>query len=81
MWGSGFLLFYPCWIILSHIPIPALGKDKKKTAARRLRAGGTLIRDVIVMSKLRNHVASQLFRIILKSFFKFFFQYKLGIKW
>ena len=39
---SGFTLFYPCEIILSlsHIPVPALGKDKKTnsrtSAARRL---------------------------------------------
>ena len=26
---SGFPLFLPCEIILSHIPIPAPGKDKK----------------------------------------------------
>ena len=29
-----FRCFYPCEIFLSHIPLPALGKDKKLTAAR-----------------------------------------------
>ena len=29
-----FRCFYPCEIFLSHTPIPALGKDKKRTAAR-----------------------------------------------
>ena len=36
---------------LSHIPVPASGKDRKRTAARRSRAGRTSIRDVIVMLK------------------------------
>ena len=36
-------------LYLSHIPIPARGKDKKGTAARHLHAGCTSIRDVIVM--------------------------------
>ena len=36
---------------LSHIPIPARGEDKKRTAARRPHAGRTSIRDVIVMLK------------------------------
>ena len=29
-----FRWFYACEIILSHIPVPALGKDKNRTAAR-----------------------------------------------
>ena len=40
-----------CEIILSHIPVPARGKDKRQTAARRLHAGCTVICDVIVMFK------------------------------
>ena len=36
---------------LSHIPVPASGKDRKRTAARRSHAGRTSIRDVIVMLK------------------------------
>ena len=36
---------------LSHIPVPARGKNKERTAARRPRAGRTSIRDVIVMFK------------------------------
>ena len=43
--------FYPCEIILSHIPVPARGKDKKQTATRKLHADHTLIPDVIVMLK------------------------------
>ena len=46
-----FRCIYPCEITLSHIPAPALGKDKKTTAARRLHAGRTSIPDVIVMLK------------------------------
>ena len=38
-------------IILSHIPIPARGKDKKRTAARWPHAGRTSFRDVIIMLK------------------------------
>ena len=33
-----FRRFYPCEIILSHIRVPARGKDKKQTAARRPQA-------------------------------------------
>ena len=29
-----FRFFHPCEIFLSHTPIPALGKDKKRTVAR-----------------------------------------------
>ena len=36
---------------LSHKPVPARGKVKKRTAARRPHAGRTSIRDVIVMVK------------------------------
>ena len=38
-------------ISLSHVPIPAHGKDKKQTAARRSTAGRTSISDVIVLLK------------------------------
>ena len=34
---------------LSHTPVPALGKDKKRLAARRPHAGRTSFHDVIVM--------------------------------
>ena len=46
-----FCCFYPCEIILSHIPVPAREKGKNRTAARRQYAGRTLIRDVIKMLK------------------------------
>ena len=45
-----FRCFYLCEIILFHIPIPALGKDKQLTAAHRMHAGHISIRDVITMS-------------------------------
>ena len=57
---------------LSHIPIPARGKDKKWTAARRLQAGRTLIHDVIVMLKLLHHVPFQGIQDFLEVFFLFF---------
>ena len=58
-------------VILSHIPVPARGKDRNRTAARRLHAGRTSIRDVIVMLKLRHHVASQRIQDFLVIFFVF----------
>ena len=42
-----FRCFYPCEIFLSHILIPALGKDKKEQP----HAGPTSIPEVIVMLK------------------------------
>ena len=42
-----FRCFYSCEIILSHIPIPALRKDKNG----KPHAGGTSIRDVSVLLK------------------------------
>ena len=42
--GSGFPL-------LSNTPEPALGKVKKRMAARRPHVGRTSIRDVIIMLK------------------------------
>ena len=57
---------------LSHTPIPALGKDKKKrTAARRPHAGRTSIRDVIVMFKWRTMSHLSDFRIFWKLFHVF----------
>ena len=47
------------WILLSHIPVPALGKDKKRTATRGPHTGRMSFRDVIAMIKWRHHVASQ----------------------
>ena len=46
-----FRCFYPCEIFLSHTPIPALGKGKKRTAARHPHVGRMSILDVIVMLK------------------------------
>ena len=60
---SGFPLFYACEIFLSHIPVPALWKDK---------ASRTSIRDVIVMLKRRHHVTSQRIRDSLEVFLMFF---------
>ena len=73
---SGYPLFYPCEIILSHIPVPARVKDKKRTAARRPHAGRTSIRDVIVMLKLRHHVAYQRIQHFLEVFCMVF-QYQM----
>ena len=61
---------------LSHIPVPARGKDKKRTTARQLHAGHTSICDVIVMLKLCHHVVSQHILYFLEVFFMFF-QYKM----
>ena len=58
-----FHCFYPCVIFLSHLPVPARGKDKK-TATRWPRSGRTLIRDVNV---ILNDVTSD-YRIFLKPF-------------
>ena len=44
-----FRCFYPYEIILSQIPVPARGKEKKLTAARWPHAGHTSIHDIIVM--------------------------------
>ena len=60
---------------LSHTTVPALGKDKKRIAARRLHAGRTSIRDVIVMLKWRHHVPFQRIQDFLEVFFTFFFKY------
>ena len=58
-------------LVWENIPLPALGKDKKRTAARRQHASRTLIRDVVVV--LRHHVPSQRIRDFLEVFFMFFF--------
>ena len=71
-----FRCFYPYETILSHIPIPASGKDKNRTAVRQPHAGRMSICDVIVMLKLRHHVASQRIQDFLKASF-IFFQYKM----
>ena len=55
-------------LYLSHIPVPARGKDKKKRTA----TGRTPIRDVIVMLKLRHHVSFQRFHDFLEALFMFF---------
>ena len=54
---------------LSHIPVPALGNDKKRTAARRSHDGCTSFHDVIAMIKWRHHDASQRIQDFLEVFF------------
>ena len=58
---------------LSHIPVPARGKDKKLTAARRSTSacGRTSIRDVIVMLKLCHHVPYRHIQDFPEDFFMF----------
>ena len=73
---SDFRCFYPCKIILSHIPVPARGKDKKRTATRQPHAFRTSICDVIVGLKLSHPVASQRIQDFLDVFF-IFFKYKM----
>ena len=58
--------FYPCEIFLSHIPLPALGKEKKNEQ-QRPQAGCMSICDAIVMLKC-HHVASQRIRDFLEAF-------------
>ena len=55
-------------ILLSHITVPARGKDKSE----QLHAGGTSIYNVIVMIKRSHHVNSQ----HIQDFLEAFFQYK-----
>ena len=64
-----FHCFQWCEIILSHIPVPARGKDKNE----QQQVGCTSIRD-IVMLKWRHHVTSQRIQDFL---FFMFFQYKM----
>ena len=52
-------------------PYQPVEKIKKRTAARRPHAGRTSIRDVIVMLKLRHHVASRRIQDFLEAFFIF----------
>ena len=68
---------------LSHIPVPACEKDKKKSsrtsAARRTYAGRTSILGVIVMLKLSHHVPSE--RMNVQGFLEVFFmifQYEMS---
>ena len=57
---------------LSHIPIPARGKDiRKRTAILWPHAVCTSIHDTIAMLKLRHHAASQLIQDFLEDFFMF----------
>ena len=65
-----FRCFYPCEIILSHIPVP--GRGKKRTAARRPHAGRTSIRGVFEMFKLRFSANSG-----FSGFFFHVFQYEM----
>ena len=64
----GISVFLP---ILSHILIPAQGKDKKRTAARRPQDDRTLVCDLIVRLKWHHHVASQWIQDFLEAFFIF----------
>ena len=61
---------------LSHIPLPAHGKDEKRTAAHKQHAGHPSIRDVIVMIKLRHYFASQRNQDFLEFFITFFSKIK-----
>ena len=57
-----------------HVPVPARGKDKKRTTARGQHAGYRSIRDVIAMLKWRHYiiyVASQRIQDFLEAFFMF----------
>ena len=63
---------------LSHLPVPAHGKDKKRTAPCRPHPGQTLIHGVIVMLKKCHYVPSQQIQNFLEDFFMvFFFKYKM----
>ena len=62
---------------LSHIHVPAHGKDKKWTATCLLPAGCMSISDIIVMLKWRHHVAFQWIQDFMEAFFMFFFQYEM----
>ena len=71
---SEFSWFHPCEIIpphipLSHIPVPAHGKDNKNEQSH---AGSTFIRDIIAMLQLRLHVAFQCIQDFVEAFFMFF---------
>ena len=64
-----FRCFLPMW---DH-SISARGKDKKRTATCLPHAGRTSTRDVIIMLKLRHHVASQGIQDFLEVFFHVLF--------
>ena len=53
---------------LSHIPVPARGKDKKRTAARRRKLAAQ--RSVTPLN-WRHHVATQRIQDFLEAFFKY----------
>ena len=61
---------------LPRIPVSACGKDKKRTDARGQHTGRTSIHDVIIILKVRHHVASQRIQDFPEVFFMFF-QYKM----
>ena len=46
-----FRCFYPCGINLSHIPVPARGKDKKRTVVRQSHGSCTSFHDATVLLK------------------------------
>ena len=64
--------------VFTHVPVPARGKDKKRTAARRPHAGQTSSHDVILVFKWRHHVVSQRIQNFSGSLFHAFFS---NIKW
>ena len=65
--------FYPCEIFLFHTPVPALGKDKNRTAAHCLHVDLWLHYAKMTSSC---HISAY-----LGLFSSVFFQYKWGIKW
>ena len=69
------VLFLPMWES-SHIPLPANSKDNKQIATCWPHTGRTSICDIIVLLKLRHHVASQCIQDFLEVFFMC-----LYIKW
>ena len=67
-----FRRFYPCEISLAHIPVPAHGKEKKKTATHQRHVRSTSICDIIVMLKLCHYVATHRIQDSLEVFFRLF---------
>ena len=70
---------YPCEVFLSHIPVPALGKDKSRTDARWPYVGPWRQCNVKMTLPCRISAYSGFSRQL----FQVFFQYKWGtcIKW
>ena len=68
-----FCCFYPCKIILYHIPETARGKDKNE----KPHVSHTSIRDFILTLKWRHHIAFQRNLGFSGSLFNVFFQYEM----